>query len=375
MLGSATPSLETWNNVRIGKYQHLLLQERYNSANLPTVTLVNRATCPSDSLISPELDIAIRSTLKKSEQILLFINRRGFSPMLICFGCGYRFECPACHVVLTTHKHTSQALCHYCGYHTPEPSQCPSCQSSSIKDIGWGVEKVTQDVQERYSKARVLCISSDMLSNAKVAKELFQHIHNRDYDIIVGTQVLAKGHHFPYLTCVGILDADKGLSMMDLRASERTFQMLSQVTGRAGRDADKKGRVFLQTSTPDNPLFLALQEHDRHGFYDIELADREVAHMPPFSRLIGLIVSSLSEETLLQACRKMSQHIPSHPDFEVMGPTPAPLYRLRSRYRMRFLIRSDIGKNIQAFTKLWLQSCQNLSHVDVHIDVDPLSFL
>lgn len=374
VLASATPSLETFAHVLSGKYGHLVLENRFADACLPKIEIINRQAFPRQ-LITPPLKHAIMENLAKGEQTLLFLNRRGFSPLLICFGCGYRFECPGCHVELTVHKENQMALCHYCGYGIPEPKVCPSCANTQIKDLGWGVEKVEQEVIKMFPNARVMRMSSDTLTNEAESKRLFEAIANHDVDLIVGTQVLAKGHHFPQLTCVGILDADKGLSQMDLRAGEKTYQLLTQVAGRAGRMADRKGSVWIQTNDPDNPLYDALKRYDRDAFYHIELCEREAAMMPPFTRLVGIILSSLREDLLLEACRTLARAIPSTVDAEVLGPTPAPLYRIRSRYRMRFLARSDKTKNLQGYVKKWLSSVRLGAHIHVQVDVDPFNFL
>jgi primosomal protein N' (replication factor Y) len=374
VLASATPSLETYAHIKSGRYQHLILPNRHAEARLPDVILLNRKDFPK-SLIAPAVCEAINERLQKGEQTLLFLNRRGFSTMQICYECGHHWECPGCHVDLTVHKDRKLMLCHYCGFETPQPTTCPHCNNIHLSELGCGVEKVEEEARNLFPNARVLLVSSDTLKDPIQSQELILKISNGEVDIIVGTQVLAKGHHFPMLTCVAILDADRSLSQMDLRSAEKTFQMLSQVGGRAGRMADQKGQVFVQTRDPDHPLFQSIKAYDRDAFYEAELADRELLEMPPFARLIAITVSSLQEMTLVAACRLLTAHIPNASDFEVLGPTPAPLYRLRSRYRMRFLVRAHRSKNIQAFTKAWLSSCKLGVGVQVHVDVDPLNFM
>lgn len=373
ILTSATPSLETYANIKNKKYIHLTLGQRYGLAEMPTVKIIDQKKYPK-SIICDPIRLEVEKRLASKEQSLLFLNRRGFSSMLACFSCGYHFECPGCHVTLTWHKEKQCVLCHYCGYQSYRPSSCPKCQGIQLKDLGLGVEKIEEETNRLFPHARICIISSDTLANPTASKQLFKDIEAGNFDIIIGTQVLAKGHHFPNLTFVGILDADRSLYMMDLRAAEKAFQLLSQVGGRAGRMARKPGLVMLQTREPEHPLFTALQAYDRDAFYEAELEERELLAMPPFYRLISITVSSLREDILQETCRQLSRHIPETTNIEVLGPAPSPLYRLRSRYRMRFLIKGDRKQNLQAFTKAWLSKLKIPNAVELHIDVDPLTF-
>jgi primosomal protein N' (replication factor Y) len=374
ILASATPSLETYTNIKNGRYEHLTLGCRYGAAEMPSVHIIDKNEYPK-TIISQPICNEVEMRLQKGEQSLLFLNRRGFSPLLTCFGCGHRFECPGCHIDLTWHRDRQSILCHYCGFQTERPTNCPTCQSTNLKDLGLGIEKVAEETKRLFPNARIITISSDTLTTPSESHNLFARIESGDVDIIIGTQVLAKGHHFPNLTFVGILDADRGLYQMDLRAAEKAFQLLSQVGGRAGRMARHPGVVMLQTREPKHPLYAALKAYDRDAFYETELIERELLCMPPYYRLISVTLSSLREDILQEACRQLARAIPQTEQIEVLGPAPSPLYRLRSRYRMRFLVKGDRRQNLQAFTKVWLAHVKMHAAIQIHIDVDPLNFL
>ncbi len=374
ILASATPSLETYANVKNGRYRHLKLKVRYGMAEMPMVHIIDRKEYLNTIITKPICD-AIHERLSVGEQSLLFLNRRGFSPLLTCFGCGHHWQCPGCHVDLTVHRNRQIILCHFCGFETKRPTECPTCNGTVIKDVGLGIEKVEEEARQLFPDARILLVSSDTLTHPETSRAMFQSIEDGQVDIIIGTQVLAKGHHFPNLTCVGILDADRGLYQLDLRAAEKAFQLLSQVGGRAGRMAKQKGIVMVQTREPEHPLYKALQRYDRDAFYEAELFEREMLSMPPFARLISITLSSLHENRVAEVCRQLARVIPLTDTIDVLGPSPSPLYRLRSRYRMHFLIRGNRQQNLQAFTKAWLSCLKIPADVTVHIDVDPLNFL
>lgn len=374
ILASATPSLETFANIKSKRFEHLTLGQRYGAAEMPTVHIIDKKEYPKDIISQPICD-EIAARLIKREQTLLFLNRRGFSPILACFGCGHRFQCPGCHIDLTWHRNRQSIICHYCGFQTNQPSNCPTCQGTNLKDLGLGVEKVEEEANRLFPSARIVTVSSDTLATTKASNDLFNSIESGEIDIIIGTQVLAKGHHFPNLTLVGILDADRGLYQMDLRAAERAFQLLSQVGGRAGRMARQPGVVMLQTREPEHPLYVALKAYDRDAFYETELLERELLAMPPYYRLISITLSSLREDILQETCRQLARAIPQTEHIDVLGPAPSPMYRLRSRFRMRFLIKGDRKQNLQAFTKVWLSKIKLSPAIHIHIDVDPLNFL
>lgn len=374
ILASATPSLETFANIKNNRYEHLTLGQRYGAAEMPTVCIIDKKEYPKDIISKPIYD-EVEARLAKGEQSLLFLNRRGFSPLLTCFGCGHRFECPGCHIDLTWHRDRQSIICHYCGFQADSPTKCPTCQGTNLKDVGLGIEKVAEEAKRLFPHARITTVSSDTLTTPKASNDLFNSIESGEVDIIIGTQVLAKGHHFPNLTFVGILDADRGLYQMDLRAAERAFQLLSQVGGRAGRMARQPGVVMLQTREPEHPLYAALKAYDRDAFYEAELYERELLGMPPFYRLISITLSSLREDILQETCRQLARVIPQTEQIDVLGPAPSPMYRLRSRYRMRFLIKGDRRQNLQVFTKVWLAEIKMHAAIHVHIDVDPLSFM
>lgn len=375
---SATPSLETIYNAWEGRYQHLTLPDRHGDAGLPDIHLVDLRHDKPESrqyFIAPTLETAMKETLEKKEQVLLFLNRRGYAPLTICRNCGYRFQCPRCTAWLIDHRRTKKLHCHHCDYNMAIPSNCPECnETDSLAACGPGVERIVEEVKERFSEARICVLSSDTVKTHDELTALLEGIHNNDYDIIIGTQIIAKGHHFPKLTCVGVIDADLGLTGGDLRASERVYQLLHQVAGRAGR-AQAKGNVYLQTFTPESKVMQALQSGARNYFLEVELEEREMVEMPPFSRLAGIILSGRDENQVKQAGMTLAQNMPNDGEkIQTLGPAEAPMYRLRGKYRRRFLVRADKNVDIQKTIKYWLDNTKLPSAVRVQVDIDPQSF-
>lgn len=375
-LVSATPSLETMQNVWDGKYAHLHLPDRHGGAGLPDMHLIDlKSDKPGrQHFIAPTLEKAVRDTIDAGGQALLFLNRRGYAPLTLCRQCGHRFECPRCTAWLIEHRKTGKLHCHHCDYQTKVPNACPQCgEKDSLAPCGPGVERIAEEVKEIFPSARSIILSSDTATTHDQLAAILSDIQAHKVDIIIGTQIIAKGHHFPKLTCVGVIDADLGLAGGDLRATERTYQLLHQVAGRAGRETEK-GHVYIQTFNPENKVMQALASHDRDTFLDVEAASREAAHMPPFSRLAGIIVSGRDEEQVRLAAIELGKAAPHGVGLQTLGPAEAPLYRLRGKFRRRLLVRADKGLDIQKTIAAWLSSLKLPSTVRVQADIDPQSF-
>lgn len=376
-LVSATPSMETMHNAWAGRYHHFELPSRYGEAQLPDVHIIDMKADKLDAqhFISTELKQAITQTLERKEQALLFLNRRGYAPLTLCRTCGHRFQCPRCSAWMVEHKRTKRLHCHHCDHYMNTPKTCPSCDDEdSLAACGPGVERIYEEAKTLFPDANIAILSSDTADTHDKLKEILAKIHGGKIDIIVGTQIIAKGHHFPKLTCVGVVDADLGLSGGDLRASERTYQLLHQVSGRAGRAADK-GHVYLQSFFPESRVMQALASNDRDAFLQVEEDEREDAFMPPFSRLVGIIVSGRDEEMVANFSRALGQSAPRGEGLQTLGPAEAPIYRLRGKYRRRLLIRADKKIDIQKAIKHWLSNIKTPSTIRVQIDIDPQSFL
>lgn len=377
VLVSATPSLETISNAWAGRYDHLHLPSRHGGASLPDIHLVDMKEDKPDRqhFLSSTLKKALSETLEKGQQSLLFLNRRGYAPLTLCRTCGHRIDCPRCTAWLVEHRKTGRLHCHHCGYDTRIPKDCPTCgDHDSLTACGPGVERIEEEVHATFPDARTVVLASDQNESQDDLKAKLAGIHDGAYDIIVGTQIIAKGHHFANLTCVGVVDADLGLQGGDLRAAERTYQLLHQVAGRAGREAEK-GHVYLQTYLPENKVMQAMKSHDRDVFLDIEAHERESAKMPPYARLAGIIVAGKDEQLVLNISKAIGRTAPQGPTIQTLGPADAPLYRLRGNYRRRLLIRADKNINIQKAIAHWLKQHKIPSTVRVHVDIDPQSFL
>ncbi|TAD89355.1 MAG: primosomal protein N' [Alphaproteobacteria bacterium] len=377
VLASATPSLETVTNVERGRYRRLDLPDRAGGASLPEVTVIDlRRHAPARGrYLSPPLEDAVRETLAAGDQALLFVNRRGYAPLTLCRACGHRFECRQCSALLVEHRLRRKLVCHHCGYSEPEPHACPACGATDAL-VAWGpgVERIAEEAAFLFSGARLEVMSSDLLADAKAARALVNRMAEREVDLLIGTQMIAKGHNFPHLTLVGIVDADLGLRGGDLRAGERSFQVLQQVAGRAGR-AEKPGRVLLQTTDPANPVIQALAARDLDGFLAVEAEERLAANMPPYSRLVALIVSAATPEEADRLARSLARTAPRLPDVTVLGPAPAPMALLRGRHRRRLLVRAPKDVSIQPIITDWLTRAPATGSARITVDVDPYSFL
>ena len=375
-LVSATPSLETFANVESGRYQRLHLPDRFAGAKLPEISLIDMRTDkpPRQAWIAPTLRKALDETFAAGEQALLFLNRRGYAPLTLCRTCGHRLQCPNCTAWLVEHRRESRLRCHHCGFTSPPPKLCPKCQSAdSFAACGPGVERLADEAMALFPKARIGVMTSDTLRGPGAAGDFIARVEAREFDLIIGTQVVAKGHHFPLLTLVGVVDGDLGLAGGDLRASERTYQLLSQVSGRAGR-AERPGRVFIQTYMPEHPVMQALVSGDRDRFYQAEAAARRAHGMPPYGRLAAIIVTGSVEDAVIAAARGLARSAPTGPGLTVLGPAPAPLRRLASQYRWRLLVKAGRDVNVQAAIRDWLEQVK-AKGVRIRIDIDPYSFL
>lgn len=377
VLASATPSLETLVNAQSGRYAHVKLPARHGAAVLPDVELIDLRLDPPEKgkWLSPKLAEAAAESLARGEQALLYMNRRGYAPLTLCRACGHRMQSPETESWLVEHRYSGRLVCHLTGFSMPKPKACPKCLTpDSFVSIGPGVERIHEEVVERFPGARIEIFSSDTAPNGEAVRALIDRMEKGEIDILIGTQIVAKGHNFPMLTLVGVIDADLGLKGGDLRAGERTYQLLSQVAGRAGR-AERKGRALIQTYAPDEAVMQALASMDRDGFLAAEARARESVGMPPYGRLAALIVASPSEEQANAAAHELGGAAPNTDGVDVWGPAPAPLSIVRGRHRRRFLVRADRGVDLSAYMAAWMSRVKLTSAVRVQIDIDPYSFL
>ena len=395
VLASATPSLESRVNAQQGRYAHLRLEARFGGRTLPPIKAIDlrKEAAPRGKWISPRLCEAVRETIGRQEQALLFLNRRGYAPLTLCQSCGHRFQCPNCTAWLVEHRFRKALVCHHCGHIERRPDACPECQTvDSLTACGPGVERLGEEVATLFPEARTLVLSSDFPGGTERLRRELEEIAQGNFDIVIGTQLVAKGHNFPRLTLVGVVDGDVGLSSGDPRAAERTFQLLQQVTGRAGR-GDQPGRGLVQTWQPDHPVMRALLSGDTERFYAEEIASRERAGLPPFGRLAALIISGndrASTETHARALARAAHGLPpsdrwrvtgpgalpSADDIMVLGPAEAPIAVVRGRHRFRILLKAPRSTDLQGFLRAMIDAAPpERGGVRVAIDVDPHSFL
>ena len=380
VLVSATPSLETLANVEARRYARLHLPERHGGALLPEVTLLDlrrKEVAPAPRRwLSPVLVKALADTFAAGEQAMLFLNRRGYAPLTLCRACGFRLQCPHCTAWLVEHRLTRRLQCHHCGHVAPLPENCPHCDTpGAFVACGPGVERVAEEVAERFPGIRAALMTSDTLVGPLAIQDVIDRVRRHEVDLLIGTQVMAKGHHFPLLTLVGVVDADLGLAGGDLRAGERTFQLLHQVAGRAGRES-RPGRVFLQTHMPEHPVMQALKHHDRDAFFAAESDARRAVEMPPYGRLAALIVSGPDAGAVDDTARRLARAAPGEAQgVQVLGPAPAPLALLRGRHRRRLLMKGARGIAMQPLVASWLERVKVPNSVRVQVDIDPYSFM
>ncbi|MCC2602939.1 primosomal protein N' [Sphingopyxis yananensis] len=377
VLASATPALESLAQVEAGRYQHIQLPSRFGGATMPALTAIDMRKDPPDrgTWIAPPLVDALADRLKKGEQSLLFLNRRGFAPLTLCRTCGHRIQCPNCTAWMVEHRLVHRLSCHHCGHTMPPPRLCPECDNEdTLVACGPGVERVADEVKLRFPQARTAIVTSDTLWSPAKAAEFVEEVEAGMVDIIVGTQLVTKGYHFPNLTLVGVVDADLGLDGGDLRAAERTFQQIAQVAGRAGRGV-KAGTVMVQTRMPEAPVMAALVAGDRDGFYAAEADARKFAGAPPYGRFAALIISSEDQDLGRITAKKLSDKAPSAEGLAVYGPAPAPLAMLRGRHRFRLLLHAPRSFDLQGAIRDWLSRVDIPNKVRLAVDIDPYSFV
>jgi primosomal protein N' (replication factor Y) len=377
ILASATPAIETRQQVEIGRYAELKLPGRWGAAELPAIRAIDLLQEPPERgrWIAPRLVKALEETLERGEQALMFLNRRGYAPLTLCRTCGHRFQCPNCTAWMVEHRLVRRLACHHCGHVEPVPRACPECgNEDTLVAVGPGVERIADEVRALFPEAKTAVITSDTIWSPAKAAEFVHRMEAGEIDIIVGTQLVTKGYHFPNLTLVGVIDADLGLGGGDLRASERTFQQIMQVSGRAGRGA-KPGHVYIQTHSPEAQVMRALITGDADAFYTAETESRREAGAPPFGRFAGIVVSSEDQSAAHEIARLIGRAAPEVEGMQVYGPAPAPLAMLRGRHRYRLLVHARRALDVQDVIRAWLGGLDWPSKVRVVVDVDPYSFV
>lgn len=377
ILSSATPSVETRNNANVGRYAHVLLTSRFAEAAMPDITAIDMRMDGPDrgQWISPLLAREIFAAMDRGEQALLFLNRRGYAPLTLCKSCGHQYQCPDCSAWMVEHRFRGVLMCHHCGHEVRTPKVCGKCgDTESLVAVGPGIERVAEEAAERFPNARRVILSSDMGSNAQL-RERFSEVERGEFDLIIGTQLVSKGHHFEKLSVVGVLDADLGLAHGDPRAAEKTFQILTQVAGRAGR-ASKNGKAFLQTYHPDHAVMKAMVSGDREAFYAHELAAREAGGLPPFGRLAALIVSANEHDVAMNFAKRLLSAAPMAEGLRLFGPADAPVAQIRGRHRVRLLAQSGKDFDLSGYVRFWLASGEKITgNLRVQVDIDPMSFM
>ena len=377
ILSTATPPIESRHMVELGRYREVSLPQRFAGASMPEMRAIDltQDPPPRGRWLAPELVHELETNLERGEQSLLFLNRRGFAPLTLCRHCGHRFQCPNCTAWMVEHRLMHRLACHHCGHVMPPPSACPECGTEdSLVPCGPGVERIADEVAALFPEARTAIVTSDTIWSPLKAAEFVGAMEAGAIDIVVGTQLITKGYHFPNLTLVGVVDADLGLAGGDLRAAERSFQQIQQVAGRAGR-GDKPGRVLVQTHDPEAPVIAALVSGDAPGFYSAETEARREAAMPPFGRLAAIVVSAEDALETEEVARKIGRSAPEVEGMAVYGPAPAPLAMLRGRHRQRLLVHARRSLDVQDVIRDWLAANDWSSRVRVSVDVDPYSFL
>jgi len=377
ILSSATPAIESKHMVALGRYREVTLPERFAGASLPDIRAIDltRDRPPRGRWLAPILVQELEANLERGEQSLLFLNRRGFAPLTLCRNCGHRFQCPNCTAWMVEHRLMRRLACHHCGHVMPPPAACPECGAEdSLVACGPGVERIADEIAELFPEARTAIVTSDTIWSPQRAAEFVAAMDSGGIDIVIGTQLVTKGYHFPNLTLVGVVDADLGLAGGDLRAAERSFQQIQQVAGRAGR-GDRPGRVFVQTHEPEAPVIAALVSGDAPGFYAAETEARREAAMPPFGRLAAIVVSAEDAAEAEAVARRIGHAAPSVDGMAVFGPAPAPLAMLRGRHRQRLLVHARRSLDVQDVIRDWLDGVDWSARVRVSADVDPYSFV
>jgi primosomal protein N' (replication factor Y) len=376
LLCSATPSIESYLNASEKKYNYVELGSRYGVESLPDVKAIDliKESLEHERWISPTLKAAIKDALDKNYQVLLFLNRRGYSPLMLCKSCGYRYSCPSCSAWLVYHKSKLRLECHHCGSVSSLKKTCPSCkEETNWIACGPGVERIASEVELLFPNHKIQVVTKDTMQKTEQAREILQSIEERKVDIIVGTQIITKGYHFPGLHLVGVIDGDFGLSGGDLKASERTYQLLNQVSGRAGR-VKEKGVVYIQTYHPNSIILQAIKENNEQKFFDYEISSRKANLMPPFSRMGVIILSGKDESKTLSFAINIVKNAPQNQHLKILGPAPSIMFKLKNKFRYRILISCDKKYNLQNVLQRWLESIKIPSSITLKIDIDPYSF-
>ena len=378
VLASATPSLETWANAEAGKYARVELTSRFGDAVLPEMRAIDMRNedLPGSRWVSPTLQKEITKRIELGEQSLVFLNRRGYAPMTLCRACGHQIVCEHCDARMVEHRFLKRLMCHQCGETKPMPTACPSCEAEDrLAPIGPGVERMGEELAELFPDARVVVLSSDLYGTSRELKAHIEAIAEGDADIIIGTQLVAKGHNFPHLTLVGVIDADLGLQGSDLRAAEKTFQLMRQVAGRAGR-AEKRGVALMQTFQPEHPVITSILNGDEEAFWRAEAAEREQAGMPPYGRMAGVILSGPEVGPVFDLGNALARNDGAlkRVGAQVYGPAPAPIARIRGRHRIRLLVKAPKGVALQSALSEWIRPVRLKGDLRLQIDIDPQSF-
>jgi primosomal protein N' (replication factor Y) len=376
ILSSATPSLESLVNVDRGRYSVVKLPDRHGRPELPEISLIDMKSTKLDpgSWLSAPLVESLTQTLAAGDQALLFLNRRGYAPLTLCRACGHRMECPNCAASLVEHRFRKQLMCHHCGHIAPIPPACPHCGvEGKLVPVGPGIERLAEESAQRFPEARIAILSSD-LARGTLLRDTLRDVAKGEYNLVIGTQLVAKGHHFPHLTLVGVIDADLALESSDPRGAERTWALMAQVAGRSGR-GKKPGRALIQTYLPEHPLMQALAKGDRDGYLGQEKTIREAAGLPPYGRLAAIIISGRDGPETERFARHIGRLAPLAEGITVLGPAPAPIPLVRGRHRWRFLVKAKRDVNIQDFLRQWVNGIKPKGSLDLAVDVDPYSFL
>ncbi|MGX6959815.1 MAG: primosomal protein N' [Rickettsia endosymbiont of Pentastiridius leporinus] len=375
VLCSATPSIETIYNVNLGKYHLINLINRYKNASLPDIKMIDmkKEKLAKNFYLSQVLIEAINNNLANKKQTLLFLNRRGYAPLMLCKACGHKFTCKFCSSWMVVHKATKKLECHHCGYQSKIYNNCPEClEDETLTICGPGIERIEEEAKGLFPNSKIAVISKDHAKNPEAISRLLEQVENLEIDILIGTQIITKGYHFPNLTLVGVIDADLSSNHADLRSAERTFQLLHQVGGRAGR-GESKGAVYLQSYYPDNIIFSYIQEGDEESFFDSELNVRKTAHMPPFSKMASVILSGTNKEKVLDIAKDIVRIAPKA-EVKILGPASSLMSKLAGKYRYRILVIADRKFNLQKYLKFWLSLIKIPSSCHIKIDIDPKSF-
>ncbi len=373
ILSSATPSIESYVNAKEGKYSYFNIKKRYGNSLLPNIKLIDMKQNKFDGFISIPLFYALKLRLEKKEQSLIYLNRRGYAPITLCKNCGEKISCPNCSTWLVYHKKNDKLICHYCGHLESIPQKCKNCSAeNSYIPFGPGVERVYDELCKKFPEANIEIASSDTFSSEKEASQIIENIQSGTINIVIGTQILAKGHHFPNITLVGVIDGDLGLNGADLRSAEKTYQMINQVAGRAGR-GNKPGEILIQTFNISHPLFETLKQEEKSNFMELEVHNRKKYCLPPFSKFASLIISGNNREITEKAARLLKNTCPKN--IKIFGPAPAPMFLLRGRFRWRILLKSLRKNSLNIEISKWIESLNIPKNVRIQIDIDPITFL